>query len=357
MTYASAGVDVEAGDRAVELIRGAVSRTHGPSVLGGIGGFAGLLDVSALKGYRRPLLATSTDGVGTKVASRRLSMSTTRSASTTIGRVDDVVVQGPAAADDRLHRLRQGRPGTHRGDRAVAGLRAGGCPGRRETAEHPGPLGPAEDLAGAATGVVEADTCSAHRVRAGRRRRHGLLGPSNGWPRPEGDGIAGWTIYRHRRWPQPAREPAGPHPRLRAGRFDLAAALGPGLHALAHVTGGGLAANLARVLPRGSEAVVDRGTWTPATIFDLIARLGTIARPEMERTFNLGVGMLAVVAPEHERETVARLTGRGVPAWRCGQVEESYVRGEAGTTAEAVVHGTKGVDGGSVRMIGDHPRA
>jgi phosphoribosylformylglycinamidine cyclo-ligase len=172
-------------------------------------------------------------------------------------------------------------------------------------------------------------------------------------------GIAGWTIYRHvAEFGHSLGEELLVPTRVYAPDvLDLAAALGPGLHALAHVTGGGLAANLARVLPRGSEAVVDRGTWTPATIFDLIARLGTIARPEMERTFNLGVGMLAVVAPEHERETVARLTGRGVPAWRCGQVEESYVRGEAGTTAEAVVHGTKGVDGGSVRMIGDHPRA
>jgi phosphoribosylformylglycinamidine cyclo-ligase len=369
VTYASAGVDVEAGDRAVELIRGAVSRTHGPQVLGGIGGFAGLLDVSALKGYRRPLLATSTDGVGTKVAiAQALDVHDTIGFDLVGMVVDDVAVCGarPLLMTDYIA---CGKVVPERIAAIVAGVAAAceqaGCPlVGGETAEHPGILGPTEyDLAGAATGVVEADDLlGPHRVQAGDAvialASSGLH--SNGYSLVRKViEIAGWTIYRHvaELGHSLGEELLIPTRVYAPDMLDLAAALGGGLHALAHVTGGGLAANLARVLPRGVDAVVDRGTWTPATIFDLIARLGAVARPEMERTFNLGVGMLAVVAPENEREALARLTERGVPAWRCGQIEESCGPGGAGaTTGAAVVRGTKGVDGGSVRMIGDHPR-
>jgi phosphoribosylformylglycinamidine cyclo-ligase len=366
-TYASAGVDVEAGDRAVELIRGAVSRTHGPQVLGGIGGFAGLLDVSALKGYRRPLLATSTDGVGTKVAIAQALDTHDTIGFDLVGMVvDDVVVCGarPLLMTDYIA---CGKVVPERIAAIVAGVAAAceqaGCPlVGGETAEHPGLLGPTEyDLAGAASGVVEADDLlGPHRVQAGDAvialASSGLH--SNGYSLVRKViEIAGWTIYRHvaELGHSLGEELLIPTRVYAPDVLDLAAALGGDMHALAHVTGGGLAANLARVLPRGTEAVVDRGTWTPATIFDLIARLGTVPRPEMERTFNLGVGMLAVVAPEREREAVARLSGRGVPAWRCGQVA---CVDDAGPTSEsAVVRGTKGVDGGSVRMVGDHPRA
>ncbi|HEY8590188.1 MAG TPA: AIR synthase related protein, partial [Naasia sp.] len=162
-SYAAAGVDTAAGDRAVELMRAAVARTHGPEVLGGVGGFAGLFDASALLGYRRPLLASGTDGVGTKVA-----IAQALDKHDTIGQdlvgmiVDDIVVVGakPLFLTDYIA---CGRLVPERIAEIVAGV-ANACAATGtalvggETAEHPGLLGPDEyDLAGAAVGVVEAD--------------------------------------------------------------------------------------------------------------------------------------------------------------------------------------------------------
>src|SRR5882672_9255647 len=173
-TYAAAGVDVEAGDRAVELMKEWVAKTKRPEVVGGIGGFAGLFDVSALKRYERPLLATSTDGVGTKVViAQRMDRHDT------IGRdlvgmvVDDLVVCGaePLFMTDYIA---TGKVVPERVAAIVKGIAEGcvlaGCALiGGETAEHPGLLGPDEyDVAGAGTGVVEADkVLGAERVREG----------------------------------------------------------------------------------------------------------------------------------------------------------------------------------------------
>ena len=133
--------------------------------------------------------------------------------------------------------------------------------------------------------------------------------------------------------------------------LDLAAALGAGLHAVAHVTGGGLAANLARVLPAGVHAVVDRGTWRPAPVFGLVARLGRVPRADLERTLNLGVGMVAVVEAGRVGETLERLASRGLDAWVLGAVAAGAVP-EGGD----VVSGAKGVHGGAVVTVGEHAR-
>ena len=174
ITYAAAGVDVEAGDRAVELMKGAVKATHTPEVLGGVGGFAGMWDASALTAYRKPLLATSTDGVGTKVA-----IAQALDKHDTIGQdlvgmvVDDIVVVGarPLFMTDYIacgkvvpERIADIVRGVAEGCRLADTALVGG-----ETAEHPGLLGVDEyDVAGAATGVVEADmVLGAERVAAG----------------------------------------------------------------------------------------------------------------------------------------------------------------------------------------------
>ncbi len=139
--------------------------------------------------------------------------------------------------------------------------------------------------------------------------------------------------------------------------LDLAAELGAALHAVSHVTGGGLAANLARVLPRGVVADVDRATWTPAPIFGLLADLGQVPRADLERTLNLGVGMVAVVDAASAQAAVRRLRGRGLQAWVLGAVRddaEGLVAATADDPASGVTQGAKGVDGGSVRLVGSH---
>ncbi|SDQ86734.1 phosphoribosylformylglycinamidine cyclo-ligase [Quadrisphaera sp. DSM 44207] len=362
-TYAAAGVDVEAGDRAVALMRAAVAATHGPQVLGGIGGFAGLYDASRLLGLRRPLLATSTDGVGTKVAIARA-----MDEHGTIGQdlvamvVDDLVVCGaePLFMTDYVacgrvvpERIAAVVAGIARACTEVGAALVGG-----ETAEHPGLLGPDEyDVAGAATGVVEADDLlGPDRVRDGDAvvalASSGLH--SNGYSlvrRVVAD--AGWSLERHvpelgRALGEELLEPT----RLYA-RPCLALARDPrcGVRAFSHVTGGGLAANLARVLPPGLDAEVDRATWTPPPVFSLVRDLGRVPPEDVERTLNQGVGMVAVVAPDGVDAVLRSLSAAGVPAWVAGRVTASRSTG----SPDGAVRGAKGVDGGGVRLVGTHP--
>ncbi|WP_432547830.1 phosphoribosylformylglycinamidine cyclo-ligase [Kineococcus sp. SYSU DK004] len=355
-TYAAAGVDVVAGDRAVELMKASVARTHGPGVVGGFGGFAGLYDVSALKGYRRPLLATSTDGVGTKVAVAQAVDKHDTVGQDLVGMVvDDIVVCGatPLFMTDYIA---CGKVVPERTAALVAGIaraceEAGVALVGGETAEHPGLLGADEyDLAGAVTGAVEADELlGAERVRAGdvlvAMASSGLH--SNGYSlvrRVFAD--AGWSYDRHvddfgRTLGEELLEPT----RLYA-RPALAAVAGGGVRAMSHVTGGGLAANLARCLPEGVTAEVDRATWTPGAVFATVRDLGRVPADDLERTLNLGVGMVAVVAPDAVDRVVATLEGAGIPSWVCGEVRER--RPEDGDS------NGKGVAGGVTLLRGSH---
>jgi phosphoribosylformylglycinamidine cyclo-ligase len=367
VTYAGAGVDTEAGDRAVELMKQWVARTRRPEVVGSLGGFAGLFDASALKGYRRPLLATSTDGVGTKVQiAQRLDVHHTIGFDLVGMVVDDIVVAGaePLFMTDYIA---CGRVVPERIADVVRGIAeacvvAGCALTGGETAEHPGLLGPDEyDVAGAVTGVVEADdVLGPERVRDGdvlvAMASSGLH--SNGYSlvRRVLD-VAGWGLERHvdelgRTVGEELLVPTRVYARdvldLVRGDRDGSPDGGIDVHALSHVTGGGLAANLARVLPQGLEAVVDRSTWTPAPVFALVRRLGQVPLADLERTLNLGVGMVAVVAPESADAAVRRLQARGLPAWVLGTVRTRDAADDSGDLTQ----GAKGVDGGAVRMIG-----
>jgi phosphoribosylformylglycinamidine cyclo-ligase len=366
LTYAAAGVDVEAGDRAVELMKAAVTRTHGPEVLGGVGGFAGLYDATALAGYRRPLLATSTDGVGTKVAiAQALDVHDTIGADLVGMVVDDVVVCGarPLFMTDYIA---CGRVVPERIAAIVRGIAAAceqaGCAlVGGETAEHPGLLGPDEyDVAGAATGVVEADRLlGPHRVRAG----DALVALASTGLHANGFSLArrvleraGWALTRE--VPELGRtigeELLTPTRVYAHDVLALAAALDGSLHALSHVTGGGLASNLARVLPAGTLAVADRATWTPAPVFGLLARLGDVPADDVERTFNVGVGMIAVVAAAAADAAVRQLSAAGLPAWVIGDVrDDPPLDGSSGLPP--VTRGTKGVAGGAAVLVGEHP--
>ena len=363
LTYASAGVDVEAGDRAVELMKSAVGRTHGPEVLGGIGGFAGLFDATALTRYRRPLLATSTDGVGTKVAiAQALDKHDTIGFDLVGMVVDDIVVCGarPLFMTDYIA---CGKVVPERIAAIVSGI-AAGCELAGvalvggETAEHPGLLEADEyDVAGAATGVVEADgLLGPQRVQTGdvviAMASSGLH--SNGFSLVRGVlRQAGWALTRSvdELGTTIGEELLTPTRIYTKDVLDVAEVLTTDLHAVSHVTGGGLASNLARVLPPGLTATVDRASWTPQPIFDLIGDLGSVPQADREATFNLGVGMVLVVAAEAADRAIERLAARGTHAWVLGTIATA-ASVESGDT----VQGTKGVDGGAVRLVGSHPR-
>ncbi|QAY69265.1 phosphoribosylformylglycinamidine cyclo-ligase [Xylanimonas protaetiae] len=362
LTYASAGVDTEAGDKAVELMKDAVRRTHGPAVLGGVGGFAGLYDLSAFKEYRAPLLATSTDGVGTKVAiAQALDKHDTIGFDLVGMVVDDIVVVGakPLFMTDYIA---TGKVVPERIADIVRGIAqacevAGTALVGGETAEHPGLLAPDEyDVAGAATGIVEADrVLGPDRVRAGdvlvAMASSGLH--SNGYSLVRAVvKHAGWELDRHvdelgRTLGEELLEPT----RVYASDvLALAADDAAQVHAFTHVTGGGLAANLARVLPTGLVATVDRSSWDVPAVFGLVRTLGQVPTSDIEGTLNLGVGMVAVVGADGADAALARLASLGVPAWVLGTVAEL----DDATSSSDLVAGTKGVDGGAVRLVADY---
>ncbi|MEY9876897.1 phosphoribosylformylglycinamidine cyclo-ligase [Streptacidiphilus sp. MAP12-33] len=330
-TYAAAGVSIEAGDLAVEMMKKWVAKATRPEVVGGLGGFAGLFDASAFKRYDRPLLATATDGVGTKVA-----LAAAMDKHDTIGHdlvgmvVDDLVVCGaePLFMTDYIC---VGKVHPERVAQIVKGIAEGcalaGCAlVGGETAEHPGLLGPDEyDVAGAGTGVVEADQLlGAERVRAGdvviAMAASGLH--SNGYSlvRHVLLNQAGWALDRDvpefgRTLGEELLEPT------RIYSLDcLALARATEIHAFSHVTGGGLAANLARVIPSHLHARLDRGTWTPMPVFQTVAEVGRMQTLEIEKTLNMGIGMVAVVPQESVDAVLAVLEDRDVEAWILGDI-------------------------------------
>ena len=329
-SYAGAGVDIDAGDRAVALMRAAVEAAARAEVVGGIGGFAGLFDASTLASYRRPLLATSTDGVGTKVViAQRLGRYDTVGIDLVGMVVDDLVACGaePLFMTDYVV---FGRLKPERAAAVVAGVaegcvRAGCALIGGETAEHPGHLGPDDfDLAGAATGVVEADRLlGAHRVRAG----DAVIGLASSGLHANGYSLArrvldGTGLALDAEPPELGTS-VGEElltPTAIYARDCLALAARCDVHALAHITGGGLAANLARVLPPGAGAVLDRATWRPPPVFGLLAGRGGIDAAEMERVFNMGVGMAAVVAADDADRALRMLAARDVTGWVLGEV-------------------------------------
>jgi len=347
VTYADAGVSIHAGERAVELLKNKVHRTLRPEVIGDVGGFAGLFRLDIGK-YRRPILASSTDGVGTKlVIAQQMDIHDTVGIDLVAMVVDDIVTCGaePLFLQDYIacgevipDRVAELGAGIADGCRTAGCALIGG-----ETAEHPGVLRAHEyDLSATGVGVVEEDQIlSRDRVEVGDVVI--AMGSS-------GLHSNGYSLVRH--------------VLLGAGRLRLESVvedlgrqrtLGEELltptriyakdclnllkecdvRAYAHVTGGGVPGNLVRVLPEHADALVNRSTWRPAPIFDLVQRKGRVEDNEMESTFNMGVGRLAIIsAPDCDR-ALAFLRGRGVDAWQIGEI----------------IEGT-----GNVQMLGSHTR-
>jgi phosphoribosylformylglycinamidine cyclo-ligase len=333
-SYAAAGVDIAAGDRAVELMKASVRRTNRPEVIGGLGGFAGLFNLDLQK-YPKPVLASSTDGVGTKIAiAQALDKHDTIGIDMVAMVVDDLVVVGaePLFLTDYIA---TGKVVPEKIAAIVGGIAEGcvqaGCAlVGGETAEHPGVMRPEEyDVSGTGVGVVNDDAVlGPERIGAGdvllalgssglhsngySLVRHVLLGPDSGLTLDATPDLLGGRAL--------GEELLTP---TRVYALDcLALASEAGAHAFAHITGGGLAGNLVRVIPPGLDAVVDRATWTPQPVFELIHQVGAVAREQLELTFNLGVGMIAVVPSQRADEALALAASRGLQAWRVGEIRE-----------------------------------
>lgn len=334
VSYADAGVDLDAAERSVELLRDHVRSTHRPEVLAGIGGFGGLFQLDLAR-WRQPVLVSGTDGVGTKVdLARRLGVLDTVGVDLVAMVVDDLVVCGaePLFFNDYVS---VGRLDPARVAALVAGIaegcrRAGAALVGGETAEHPGLLAADEfDLAGFGVGVVERDAMlGPDRVEVGdvlvALPSSGLH--SNGYSLVRrivdpsapgaGDGVdldADHGVEPGRSLGEVLLTPTRVH-----STDVLAVTAAHDVHAWCHVTGGGIVGNLPRVLPTGVGARVDARSWQWPAVFRWLARTGPVDPEEMWRTFNCGVGMVGVVPPAAVDDVLGTLAGRGVDAWVLG---------------------------------------
>jgi phosphoribosylformylglycinamidine cyclo-ligase len=336
-TYRDTGVDIDAGDALVERIKPLVKRTTRPEVLAGIGGFGAMVEIP-LDRYRRPVLVSGTDGVGTKL---RLAIETGRHETIGIDLVamcaNDVVVQG-AEPLFFLDYYATGHLDVDVATTVISGIvegcaQAGAALVGGETAEMPGMYhGEDYDLAGFCVGVVEKDAIiDGSRVAAG----DAVIGLAS-----SGAHSNGYSLIRRLiavAGASPATQLAGRSlfdQLLTPTRIYVRSLLGligslP-VHALAHITGGGLTDNIPRVLHAGLEVVLQRRSWPQQPIFDWLARTGAIEDAEMFRTFNCGIGMVVIVASERAAEALRLLQQAGEQAMQIGEVR----RGERGVVIE-----------------------
>jgi len=334
-SYRDAGVDIDAGERVVERIRQAVSRTHTPQVLGGIGGFGGLCALPP--GLVDPVLVSGTDGVGTKLTVARLV-----GRHDTIGQdlvamsVNDVLVVGarPLFFLDYFAcgRLDEGQAVTVIEGIAAACAEAGCALLGGETAEMPGCYPPGEyDLAGFAVGVVErARILDGRTVQPGdllvglpstglhsngyslaRKVLFGDLGLTVSDPLPGTDQTVGDVLLTPTRlYPRPVL------PLVEQGWVK----------AMAHITGGGLVDNLPRSLPEGCGAQIHTGAWPEPPVYSVLRERGKVPEEELRRTFNLGIGMVLIVGPADVPRVEADLAARNEQCYRIGEVVAGEVQ-------------------------------
>ncbi|QXC59952.1 phosphoribosylformylglycinamidine cyclo-ligase [Aquihabitans sp. G128] len=332
-TYEAAGVDIAAGEEAVQRIKDKVRSTFRPEVIGDIGGFGGLFSFAQHR-YRHPVLVSSTDGVGTKaLIAQAAGRFDTIGVDLVAMCVDDLVCQGAEPLffldyiavgkldPDHIEQLVEG---------VAEGCRQAGCALiGGEMAEHPGAMEPGEfDLVGFAVGVAERDQLiTGEHVKAG----DALIG----LPSP-GIRSNGYSLARHALLETAGRSLDGPA--FDGAKHTLAEELlvpsviyAPAIQALlkqvdvrsvAHITGGGLAGNLTRVLPKGVDAVVDPRTWEEPRVFAEIRHAGSISVDEMRKVFNLGIGMVVVVPADEAHRAIDVLRSHGQRAVEIGAVEK-----------------------------------
>jgi phosphoribosylformylglycinamidine cyclo-ligase len=353
--YQRSGVDTRAGDLAVEMMRSHVQATHSDNVLGGFGGFAGLFDASALKEFERPVLATSTDGVGTKIEiARAMNRHDTIGQDLVAMVIDDIVVAGarPLFLTDYIacgavepERIATIVSGIARACEASGVALIGG-----ETAEHPGVLDPDEyDVAAAVTGVVEhAHILGPHRVTAGdvvvAVASSGLH--SNGYSLVRQivadkklsltDAVPGITQSLGEVLLEPTLV-------YTPGMLQVLDAHQGAVHAASHITGGGIAQNLQRVLPEGLALSLSRGSWEIPPVFSYLCHQAGLGLGDVEDTWNVGIGFAVVVETGSEQGVIDAWESAGYTAWAAGVIEDA-----AGRTGESA----KGVSGGLVELTG-----
>ncbi|MEO6697996.1 MAG: phosphoribosylformylglycinamidine cyclo-ligase [Paraperlucidibaca sp.] len=329
LSYKDAGVDIEAGDLLVERIKGVAKRSRRPEVLGGLGGFGALCEIPA--GYKQPILVSGTDGVGTKL---RLALQLNRHEHIGIDLVamcvNDLVVCG-AESLFFLDYYATGHLNIETAATVVTGIGEGciqaGCAlVGGETAEMPGMYeGDDYDLAGFAVGVVEkADIIDGKKVSAGDV----LIGVASSGAHSNGYSllrkildVANADLNSELDGRSLADVVMTPTRIYVKSMLALVKALP--VHAMAHITGGGLPGNLPRVLPEGCDAIVDESSWSWPPLFQWLQAEGNVERFEMYRTFNCGVGMVVVVPAEHADAAIAQLESTGEKAWKLGQIATS----------------------------------
>ena len=329
-TYRDAGVDIDAGDELVERIKPLVRRTQRPEVLAGIGGFGALVEIPT--GYRRPVLVSGTDGVGTKL---RLAIDTGRHSTIGIDLVamcaNDVVVQG-AEPLFFLDYYATGHLNVEVAASVISGIaegcaQAGAALVGGETAEMPGMYHGADyDLAGFCVGVVERDAIiDGSQVRPG----DAVIGLASSGPHSNGyslirklievSGASAATTLDGRSLFDRLLTPTRIYARSLLGLLR-APALAGAVHGLAHITGGGLTDNIPRVLPSGCEVRLRRGAWPRDPVFDWLAQAGNVSDTEMLRTFNCGIGMVVIVAAAQADGALELLRAAGESAHLIGEV-------------------------------------
>ena len=329
LTYRDAGVDIDAGNELVERIKPLVKRTFRPEVMGGLGGFGALFDLSGR--YREPVLVSGTDGVGTKL---KLAQQLGRHDSIGIDLVgmcvNDVLVQG-AEPLFFLDYFATGKLDVDTAAAVVGGIARGcelaGCALiGGETAEMPDMYGPGEyDLAGFTVGAVEKSA-----LLDGSRVREGdvLIGIASSGPHSNGYSLIRRILDR-----------AGRPLDLDLGGVSLADALmapttlyvkpvlsllkDQPIHAMAHVTGGGLTENIIRVVPEGLGLSIDARAWPRPAVFDWLQREGQVAETEMWRTFNCGIGFVLIVPADAEGAVGSALGALGLAHWLIGRVTKA----------------------------------
>jgi len=331
LDYRDAGVDIDAADRLIRRVRGAVRATYRPEVLGDIGGFGGLFSLQPGK-YREPVLVSGTDGVGTKL---RLAFLTGRHDTVGIDLVamcvNDIIVHG-AEPLFFLDYFATGKLDEEVAASVIEGIAAGcrqaGCALiGGETAEMPGSYPEGEyDLAGFAVGVVERE-----KIITGERVAPGdvILGLGSSGLHSNGFSLARRALIERAGLPLDAPPPGLPAPLgevLLTPTRIYAPAVGALLgrvpvRGIAHITGGGLLGNVPRAMPDGTRAVLHTESWARPPVFDLLQREGAIAPKEMYRVFNCGIGMVAIVAADRAREAKTVLEDAGEAVWIIGEVE------------------------------------
>ncbi|HHW08195.1 MAG TPA: phosphoribosylformylglycinamidine cyclo-ligase [Clostridia bacterium] len=328
ISYREAGVDIDAGNRTVELIKEHARTATRPEVLSGIGGFGGLFALDPSR-YREPVLVASTDGVGTK-----LQLAFDLDEHHTVGIdlvamcVNDILVQG-AEPLFFLDYLATGRLVPEQAAAVVKGIAEGcrqaGCALiGGETAEMPGFYPPDHyDLAGFAVGVVEREKIiDGSRVTAGDK----LIGLASSGLHSNGFSLARKVLFdRERARPGAAGDPAALKKELLTPTRIYVPYVLPLLEkyqvkGMAHITGGGLVENLPRAFPVQFDALVQVGSWPVPPVFELIARQGPVAPSEMYRTFNMGIGFVLIVDPREETAVKEELASQGLPAYTIGSI-------------------------------------